>query len=199
MDRALQEPFQSPKGCLLATSFPPAFARVHSLFLIILIHSLLQCQCVVGMALSLQHERSKFLQSSYKSNFGNIQLLTTLPSGFHTGSFLHKPAEVTGGSCFLGNQLSFHLAGCMLCLSVSKLGNGLHPDRYILQSLKSTYTNVKKKDIFLLLESGYLLFTAYVSRDWDFPGRCTNVKCISVKVGAPNPPRAKGLIQNDRI
>ena len=69
-----------------------------------------------------------------------------------------------------------------------------------LQSLKSTYTNVKKKKKnFLFLESGYLLFTAYVSREWDFPGRCTNVKCISVKVGAPNPPRAKGLIQNDRI
>lgn len=39
--------------------------------------------------LSLQHARSKFLQSSYEGSFGNVQLSTTLPSGFHTGSFLH--------------------------------------------------------------------------------------------------------------
>lgn len=57
----------------------------------------------------------------------------------------------------------------------------------------------EKKEIFPFLDSGYLLFTAYVSKEWDFPGRYTNIKCISVKVGAPNPPRAKGLIQNDRI
>lgn len=68
------------------------------------------------------------------------------------------------------------------------------------KALKAQTLNVKgKRGTFSVLDSGYLLFIAEVSREWDFPGRSTNVKCISVKVGAPNPPRAKGLIQNDRI
>lgn len=124
-----------------------------------------------------------------------LQLLTTLPSGFHSSpsSTAHRSHSqllfLWDASC-LFMLLSVHY----VCLSadwemVSILTDTFH------KCLKSTHTNVRKKrKFFWFWTLAICSLQLKVSREWDFPGRCTNVKCISVKVGAPNPPRAKGLI-----
>lgn len=162
---------------------------------------LLRCRSAwLGWPLALSTCGTHLCTAAPQANFGNISLLTALPFDFHTSSFLPQPQKPQWAPVFWETGCLFIWLGvCYVCLS-AKWEMAFTLTDTLCKALKAQMLNVRgEKGHFPVLDSGCWLFTAEVSREWDFPGRSTNVKCISVKVGAPNPPRAKGLIQNDRI
>lgn len=131
--------------------------------------SLKCCKCVAEMAHPSSMYGPNFCRAATDAVL-EIQLLTTLPSGFHSSPFSiahrsHSQLLFLGDASCLFMLLTIHY----VCLSADRGMVSILTDIFH-KCLKSTHTNVKeKKEILLVLDSGYLLFAAEGVKGMRFP------------------------------